>query len=111
MRRIDRRLFILTCSAAALLLAGCHTDMWTEPKVHKPLQASDFFPDESSARIPVAHTVARGTFETDDPLYKGMDHGKLVKVFPFPITRYDMLRGQERFNIYCSPCHGRLGYG
>src|SRR5437899_70824 len=105
---------ILRMTAAvsgAMLLAGCHTDMWTQPKIHKPLQQSDFFVDGASARLPVPHTVAAGTFTTDEGLTRGIENKKLVDVFPFPIKKDDLDRGRERFNIYCSPCHGRLGYG
>ena len=96
---------------AALLLAGCHWDMWIQPKVHKPLRDSDFFVDDRSARDLVPHTVVQGSLRTDDALYKGIVNKKLVDTFPFPITRADMMRGRDRFNIYCTPCHGRLGYG
>jgi mono/diheme cytochrome c family protein len=92
------------------LLAGCHIDMWRQPKV-KPLEQSTFFADGMSARPPVMGTVARGELKEDEARYKGRIGGKLVDKFPFPITMEDMRRGQERFNIYCSPCHGRLGDG
>jgi mono/diheme cytochrome c family protein len=94
-----------------LLLAGCHLDMWTQGKIHKPYQESDFFVDGQSSRPPVPGTVARGHLHLDDALYTGKVNGKLVKEFPFPITKEALLRGQERFDIFCSPCHGRLGDG
>jgi len=111
MKRPRTILGLAVAVCGAMLLAGCHTDMWTQPKIHKPLQANDFFVDGSSARLPVPHTVAAGSFNTDDGLTKGIENKKLVDVFPFPITRDDLALGRERFNIYCSPCHGRLGYG
>src|SRR5258706_673371 len=96
-----------------ILVGGCHTDMWTEPKIHKPLQASNFFADGASARQPVPHTVVAGSFTTDDAFTKGIENRKLVDVFPYPISSDDMTLGRERFNIFCSPCHCRLvdGYG
>lgn len=102
---------ILALGSATLLLAGCHWDMWIQPKVHKPLKSSEFFADQRSARDPVVHTVAQGTFHTDDAMYRGIVNKKLVDQFPFPITKDDMERGRDRFNIFCTPCHGRLGYG
>lgn len=101
---------ILPGTVGLLLLAGCHIDMWRQPKV-KPLEQSNFFADGLSARLPVPGTVARGELKQDEARYKGRVGGKLVDKFPFPITMEDMRRGQERFNIYCSPCHGRLGDG
>lgn len=93
-------------------MAGCHNDMWTEPKIHKPLQEEGFFPDGQSARPIVTHTVVHEpVFDTDDALHTGIQNHKLVTTFPFRMTRADLERGQDRFNIYCSPCHGRLGYG
>jgi len=101
---------MIPVAACLLLLTGCHLDMWRQPKV-KPLQQSDFFADGMASRPLVAHTVARGQLREDDAYYTGVSNGKLVNTFPFPMTKEDILRGQERFNIYCSPCHGRLGDG
>jgi hypothetical protein len=56
-------------------------------------------------------TVARGHMRLDPARFTGKVGGLDVTEFPFPITRADMGRGQERFNIYCSPCHGRTGDG
>jgi cbb3-type cytochrome c oxidase subunit III len=92
------------------LLAGCRQDMHDQPKF-KPLRADSFFPDDRSARPLVAGTVARGTLQDDEPFYTGKVGEKWVDTFPFPVTREVILRGQERFNIFCSPCHSRLGDG
>jgi mono/diheme cytochrome c family protein len=56
-------------------------------------------------------TVARGQLHLDDARYTGKVNGKDIDYFPIQITRADLARGQERFTIYCSPCHGRLGDG
>ncbi len=101
---------VLGLSLALLLLAGCHEDMWIQPKV-KAQEPSDFFPDGQSMRPLVAHTVDRTHFWTDEGRYTGYIGKKLVDTFPFKITLADLQRGQERFNIYCSPCHGALGDG
>ncbi len=107
-------------------LAGCHVDMWVQPKV-KPYQESDFFADGQSARPLVAGTVARHVdadgnqvLRTGNALYTGINPTtkKLLDALPPEIVAADhndlkltLHRGQERFNIYCSPCHGRLGDG
>src|SRR5437868_3365161 len=95
---------------------GCHTDMWVQPKT-APLEESTFFADKSSARPLVPGTVARGHLEEDTPFFTGRDDsGQLVTEIPVKFNsdkefRAFLLRGQERFNIYCTPCHGRLGDG
>src|SRR5579863_8268713 len=97
-------------AAFAALLAGCRQDMQDQPR-YKPLAATDFFGDGRSARPLVEDTVARGHLRLDDALYTGKSGDTDVDTFPFPITRADLMRGQERFNVYCSPCHSRLGDG
>jgi mono/diheme cytochrome c family protein len=94
----------------AFLGAGCRQDMHNQPK-YVPLRGSEFFGDGRSSRPPVAGAVARGQLREDEAFYTGKQSGKAVDVFPFPVTRDVLKRGQERFNIYCSPCHDRLGTG
>jgi mono/diheme cytochrome c family protein len=96
--------------AAVLLLAGCQQDMAQQPRV-KPLSASDFFKDGRGSRPPVPGTVARGQLREDEHLYTGKVGGQLAETFPFAITRADLERGRERYNIYCTPCHGYAGDG
>jgi mono/diheme cytochrome c family protein len=98
---------ILSC---LLFTAGCRQDMHDQPKF-KPYRANPFFADGRSARPLVEGTVARDNLQDDEHLYKGRENGETAKTFPFPITQQVLLRGQERFNIYCSPCHGPLGDG
>ena len=93
-----------------LFLAGCRQDMHDQPK-YIPLRESTFFGDSRSARPIVAGTVARGHLREDVLLYTGKVNGADATMFPFAIDGRVMTRGQERFNIYCSPCHGRLGDG
>lgn len=100
----------ISLAALALLLTACRQDMQDQPR-YKPLAATDFFGDGRSARPLVEDTVARGHLRLDDALYTGKSGDTDVDTFPFPITRADVLRGQERFNIYCSPCHSRVGDG
>ena len=96
--------------AACLLLAGCRQDMHDTPR-YEPLEESDFFADGRSERLPVANTVARGLLREDELLYTGRVNGQLANMFPMPVDAQVMLRGQERFNVFCSPCHGRTGQG
>jgi len=84
--------------------------MHNQPR-YKPLAESDFFADGRSARPAIAGTVARGHLQLDEARFTGKANGIDVNEFPFPITRADLARGQERFNAFCSPCHGRLGDG
>ena len=104
---------ISACSAlivSALLLTACRQDMHDQPK-YVPLRESAFFGDARSARPIVPGTVARGRLHDDSLLYTGKVNGADADVFPFAITATTLARGQERFNIYCSPCHGRTGQG
>jgi mono/diheme cytochrome c family protein len=92
------------------MAAGCRQDMHDAPR-YEPLEASTFFRDGGSARTVVANTVARGTIYEDTHLYEGKINGQLADTFPMPVTAELMARGQERFNVFCSPCHGRTGQG
>ncbi|HTP35592.1 MAG TPA: cytochrome c [Candidatus Acidoferrales bacterium] len=98
-------------SVIAILLAGCRQDMQDQPKFI-PLRPSNFFADGRSARPIPEGTVARGHLNDDTLFYtgKGPD-GKPVNEFPFPVTKAVIQRGQQRFNIYCTPCHDRTGGG
>jgi mono/diheme cytochrome c family protein len=118
-----------------LLLSGCdRLDMYDQPR-YEPLEASDFFADGLSARTPVEGTIARGALREDEPFYAGKDGGQLVSQIPAAAYRalYDrnprqfgrpneetdsaelrlalLTRGRQRFDIYCSACHGRAGDG
>ena len=84
--------------------------MQDQPK-YIPLRPSSFFADGRSARPLPEGTVARGQLRADKVFYTGKNGDQFVDQLPFPLTRDVLERGQERFNIYCSPCHGRLGNG
>jgi len=95
----------------ALALGACRDDMHNQAKT-KPLRESPFFADHSSARPLPEGVVARGFLRADAALYRGVgEDGKFVLDLPVPVTKTLLLRGQERFNIFCSPCHGRAGDG
>ena len=97
-------------AAACLALVGCRQDMHDAPS-YDPLQGTAFFSNGAASRTLVANTVARGQLRTDEHLYTGKVNGQAATEFPMPITDEVMARGQERFNVYCSPCHGRTGQG
>jgi mono/diheme cytochrome c family protein len=84
--------------------------MQVQPR-YNPYDASNFFADSRSARPAVPGTIARGQLHLDELLFTGKIDGKEADVFPFAITRADLDRGRERFNIYCSPCHDVSGSG
>ena len=103
-----RNLFAIV--AATALLAACRQDMHDAPR-YEPLEESAFFADGRSSRVLLANTVARGQLREDEHLYTGKVGGQLATEFPMPVTDETMARGQERFNVFCSPCHGRTGEG
>lgn len=95
----------------ALALAGCRQDMHDQAKV-EPLEASAFFADGRASRAPVPGTVARGHLDDDPVLATGLDAaGEPVAELPVPVTRELLERGRERFEIFCTPCHDRVGTG
>ncbi len=98
--------------AAAALLAGCsRLDMQDQPKF-KPQRPSDFFADGRSGRPELDGTIARGELHEDTAYYEGKDAtGKEIDAFPLPVDKALLDRGHQRYDIYCSPCHGRLGNG
>jgi mono/diheme cytochrome c family protein len=110
---LSRSLFFrraLPVLAVSLALAGCRQDMHDAPS-YDPLQATTFFSDGKASRPLVANTVARGLLREDTHLYQGKVDGQLATTFPMPVTDAVMARGQERFNVFCAPCHGRTGAG
>jgi mono/diheme cytochrome c family protein len=103
--------FALSTGALLLFtLTACRDDMHNQPR-YKPLAASEFFADHRSERPEIEGTVARGHLRIDSARYTGKFNGEDIDQFPIPIARADIERGRERFNIYCTPCHGRLGDG
>ena len=92
------------------LTAGCRIDMHIQP-YYRPLAKSDFFADKRSARLPVEGTVARGDLHEDSYFYTGKMGNEPGEYMPFAVTADVLARGRERFNINCTPCHGRVGDG
>lgn len=92
-----------------LVLAGCRQDMHDQPKMY-PQRGTIFYADGRSVRPQVANTVARN--QTPDSYFAtGLEGGKEGDGLPIPLTMETMQRGEERFNIYCTACHSRVGNG
>lgn len=104
--------------AAALLVCGCTQEMVDQPRL-EALEASAFFQNGQSVRRPPSGTVARGQRWLDDPFFTGQLDDQPVSAVPsdprtgqpFRITLEVLRRGRQRFDIFCSHCHGRAGYG
>jgi hypothetical protein len=114
-RRLIARVLTVSSLAALLLAAGCRQDMHNQPKLI-PQRGSAMFADHRGARPQVANTVARNELHEDSYFYTGVIQGangyrEEQNMMPFPVTMDVLKRGQERFNIYCTPCHSRVGNG
>ena len=100
-------------SVAALVLltcAACRQDMHDQPK-YTPYRPSTFFADQRSARPAIEGTIAQGHLNEDELLNTGRVGGQLATTFPFAVDEALMRRGRERYDIFCSPCHGLTGDG
>jgi cytochrome c553 len=104
------RCVLLSAFCLLLLAVGCRQQMADQPR-YNPLAKSTFFGDDRSARPLVEGTVAQGNLRDDERFYTGKSGGELVTALPLPLTRALLERGQDRFNIFCSPCHDRTGNG
>jgi mono/diheme cytochrome c family protein len=105
-----RQIHLIAIGLLILATSGCRRDMQDQPR-YKPLRASRFFADSRSARPIPAGTIARDELNDMDVMHTGLNNGVFATQFPMPITKQLLLRGQQRFNIYCTPCHGFLGDG
>ena len=109
------RALTLTALTAVLLISGCRQDMHNQPKII-PQRGSEFFADHRGARPQIVNTVARGQLQSDSYFYTGVVQGangyrEEKDQLPFPASMEVLERGQERFNVYCTPCHSRVGNG
>jgi mono/diheme cytochrome c family protein len=108
-----RRLGVAALAIVALAGAACRQGMYDQAK-ERPLAESEFFGDGLASRVPPAGTVARGWLREDRALHTGLGpDGKFVSELPAAVTfdRALLVRGRERFDVYCAPCHGRQGNG
>jgi len=95
---------------AVAVLAGCRQDMHNQPK-YRAYSYSSFWSDSRSMRPKVDHTIARGQLKIDSALHRGRAGDQFVNDIPYKLTHEFVARGQQRFNIYCTPCHGGAGDG
>jgi mono/diheme cytochrome c family protein len=103
-------LAIVVVATGALLSGACRQDMHDAPRV-EAYEATDAFADGLGNRQLVEGTVARGWLNDDELLATGRVGGEVSADFPFAVTRDVLERGQQRYNAYCTPCHGRTGRG
>jgi Cytochrome C oxidase, cbb3-type, subunit III len=108
--RNNRWLPQLGSAAVLLLLTACRQDMHNQPK-YIPLRASTFWANGQSSRQQVPGTVAQGALRADQYFYTGKNGVMEGDRFPFPITEEIMQRGRARYDVYCAPCHSRVGDG
>lgn len=120
---MNKYIQVTLIAALALLTVGCQGTPKKKPPIHlitnmdtqgklKPYRASNLFENGSGMRMPVEGTVARGLLKDDEVYYFGKTtSGEFVKKSPVAFTPVLLNRGQERFNIFCAPCHGQLGDG
>jgi Cytochrome C oxidase, cbb3-type, subunit III len=93
-----------------MFILGCRQDMHDQPKFF-PQRGTSFYADGRSVRPQVENTVARNQLHQDSYFYTGLVGGKEGDGLPFPVTSQVLERGQERYNVYCTPCHSRVGNG
>lgn len=111
----QRRSLSILLLFSAFLIVGCRHEMQEQPKL-TPLRGSALFDDHRGARPQPAHTVERNQSMADDYDHTGVVAGdagykKELELMPFPVTMQVLRRGQEQFNVYCAPCHSRVGNG
>lgn len=121
MLRISPKSLFLFAPVVLMGLGGCTrdykfqpVDMWNMSRL-KPYEQVNFFDNRSVQRLPPQGTIARSQERADEQLYFGTRNGTLISTNPVfdgasPKDKMAILqRGQERYNIYCQPCHGLNG--
>ena len=109
MKALSALLLGIGATLAILGLAACD-NMQHQENVHA-FAPSRHFADDSSARMPPAHAVSRAAPAPDDPVASGMRDGRWLEGFPMTLTRDFVVRGGERYGIFCADCHGADGGG
>ncbi len=100
----------VSLAGACLFSLGCRQDMHDQPR-YKTLGYTKFFQDGRQSRPIPPNAIARGELNEDVAFYQGKEAGADINYFPLPVTAALIERGHVRFDIYCSPCHGRVGNG
>ena len=108
--KLAKQISAMGAMAAMLVLAGCRQDMHNQPKFI-PQRGTSFFADGRSVRPQVENTVARDQLHEDTYFYTGQVNGKEGDGLPINLNLATLERGQERYNVYCTPCHSRVGNG
>jgi mono/diheme cytochrome c family protein len=101
---------IIVIVALLSLGTACRQDMQDQPK-YKPLGENRFFPDGRNSRPIPAGTIALDELNDNDAYHTGVSNGAFVDSIPAQVDAKLLERGRDRFDIFCSPCHGRLGDG
>lgn len=112
-RPVERSSTAVCCAALLLLIAltsACRLDMHVQPR-ENPLARSNFYTDQRSARPLIEGTVARGQLHEDAYFFTGKIGNNPGDFMPFPVTKEVLEHGRERYNIFCAPCHSRVGDG
>ena len=104
------RAVTLTAVGTLVSLAGCRQDMHNQPKFY-PQRGTTFYADGRSVRPQVENTVGRSQLGEDSYFQTGMINGVEGTTMPFPVTMQVLAKGEERYNVYCTPCHSRVGNG
>ena len=123
-RNIATLLSAILLTLSSVIIVGCYqgrpskdTPVHLNPNmddqpIYKAQSESNFFANGSSMRLPVEGTIARGQLREDDAYYRGLNgRGDTIQTSPVPITAELLRRGRERYDIFCSPCHSRIGDG
>lgn len=101
---------LLFLAALLALLTSCGRNMYDQAKF-ETYDASPFYEDGASSRLLPANTVSRSRGEVDPSFYTGQGANGIATELPFELTEAVLERGQERYDIYCSPCHNYSGNG
>jgi mono/diheme cytochrome c family protein len=101
---------VLLVILASIALSACRQEMANQPR-YDPYDESTFFSDRLSARPLPIGTVPRNSMGRNTVLDSGITNGEPAAAFPFPVTMDVLQRGRQRYNIYCVPCHGFVGFG
>ncbi len=110
MKTYRKAAFNVMAVLSGLTVVGCQQKMGIQP-YYQPLEENQMFDDNRASRPLEPGTVSRGDLREDDALYTGKVDGEFVQEFPMTITEEIIQRGGNRFNIYCAPCHSKLGDG
>jgi mono/diheme cytochrome c family protein len=114
---------ILAAIVLPVVLISCRGQLSEKPPIHpnmnmdqqerfEPQEQNKFFADDRAMRQPVEGTIPRGHLKQDRPLYQGINEdSSFVTEIPVDVTKSFLYRGQDRYNVYCTPCHGISGDG